>query len=202
MPTETDQKALKFIQKCLMHHGRAPTMTEIAAGMGIRSKGVAHRHVQNLINAGLLKRMPGRHRGLALTAKGEQNAKGPVLPLIGRIAAGQPIEAIAHHDEINVAEMLLGEGRFALRIQGDSMIGAGILDGDTVIVKSRSGAKNGQIVVALIDEMEATLKRFKRNDDKTITLIPENPSLFPVTYPASRIRIQGVVVGQLRTYDE
>ena len=109
--------------------------------------------------------------------------------LLGRIAAGLPIEAIANHDQIDVAEMLLGKDRFALRVQGDSMCEAGILSGDTVIVKQTATARTGDIVVALIDRDEATLKRFKRLPNKQIQLIPAN-SAFPVlTYDPERIQI-------------
>jgi repressor LexA len=96
--------------------------------------------------------------------------------------------------------MLLGPGRFALRVQGDSMIDAGILDGDTIIVRSCNSARDGEIVVALVNNEEATLKRLKNRGDGTVALIPENSEMQPMIYPADRVAIQGVLVGQLRTY--
>jgi repressor LexA len=123
------------------------------------------------------------------------------LPLAGRIAAGQPIEAIEGQEEISLADFFLGPGRFALRVTGDSMVEAGILDGDTVIIKACQTAEEEAIVVALIDGEEATLKRLKRERDGSITLLPENRALKPMHYPAERVAIQGVVVGQMRRYE-
>ena len=124
-----------------------------------------------------------------------------VLPLLGRIAAGVPIEAIPDQEELNLADFFMGPGRFVLKVQGESMIDAGILDGDTVIIEFRETADDGDIVVALIDESETTLKRFKRSQrGKYIKLIPENSEMEPMVYEAERVRIQGVLIGQLRKY--
>jgi len=190
-----EQKIYGFIRRYRARHGQGPTLPEIGEALQLSSKGSLHRYVQGLIDKGFLERSERSWRSL--------RALQPTLslPLLGRIAAGKPIEAIANHDEINLPEMLLGRDRFALRVQGDSMRDAGILDGDTVIVKQTSTAKNGDIVVALIDNDEATLKYFKRLAQQQIQLIPANAQLEPMTFAADRVQIQGVVVGQLRTYD-
>jgi len=190
-----EQKIYGYIRRYLARHGRGPTLPEIGAALDLSSKGSLHRYVQGLVDKGFLERPERSWRSLRVLQPGLS------LPLLGRIAAGKPIEAIPNHEEINLPEMLLGRDRFALRVRGDSMRDAGILDGDTVILRQASTAKNGDIVVALIDEEEATLKYFKRLTTKQIQLIPANPTLAPMTYEAARIRIQGVVVGQLRTYD-
>jgi repressor LexA len=122
------------------------------------------------------------------------------LPLLGRIAAGRPIEAIPGEDEIDLSEFFVNRDRFVLRVQGDSMIEDGILDGDMVIVEKRETAENGEIVVALIDGIEATLKRLQKNRDGSVTLRPANSQMPPMRYPAARVRIQGIVVGQFRSY--
>ncbi len=197
MLTPSQHKALAFIQQFIVRHGHAPSLSEIAHGIGIRSKGVTHRYVQALAEAGYLTLHPGRQRGIELT--GEGAGTGLSLPLLGRIAAGRPIEAIAGRDALNLAD-LLGPNRYALEVRGDSMVGAGILHGDTVIVEHRDDAADGDIVVALIDGEEATLKRLKRRRDGKIALIAENPDMPPLVYAAERVAIQGVVVGQLRRY--
>lgn len=197
MLTGRQRETLTFIRRHIAHTGEAPSLAEIAAGIGIRSRGAAHRQVQALADAGCIELVPGRKRGIRLTGEAAEGLLE--LPLLGRIAAGRPIEAIPGRDTLNLADFLLGPDRFALQVQGDSMIGAGILDGDTVLVQGDAHARDGDIVVALIDGDEATLKRLKHGDG-SITLVPENPDLKPATYRAGRVAIQGVVVGQLRSY--
>lgn len=197
MLSPRQQEAYRFIQKYTLRHGHAPLLSEIAAGLGIRSKGVAHRYLQALAREGLIELQPGRHRGIQLLTADLADLR---LPLLGRIAAGRPIEAIPDLDEINLADFFTGPDRFVLRVDGDSMIEAGILNGDMVVVEKRDWAKDHEIVVALIDNEEATLKRLRNNHDGSITLIPANSSIPPVVYSAERVRIQGVVVGQMRAY--
>lgn len=198
MLTATQHKVLDFIRHYLTAYAYAPSLDEIAAGIGIRSKGTAHRHVQALAEAGHLRLIPGRKRGIELVDEPrEQLLK---LPLLGRIAAGKPIEAIADQESLNLADYLLGPDRYALQVSGDSMIEAGILDGDLIIVKRQDTANDNEIVVALIDGEEATLKRLQHRPDGDILLIAENPNMPPLAYPAERVSIQGVLVGQLRRY--
>jgi len=122
------------------------------------------------------------------------------IPLLGKIAAGHPIEAMSNEDTLDLAGFFIGPDRYALRVTGDSMIEAGILDGDTVIVKKQSVARTGDIVVALIDRLEATLKRLGPARDGSVELIPENDTMAPMRYATSRVDIQGIVVGQMRSY--
>ena len=194
--TPQQQNTLNFIREYLQTHAHAPTLEEIGAAVGVRSKGAVHRLVQALVDKGYINREAGSWRGLSLAGEGG----APILPLLGRIAAGQPIEAIPGEETLNLSDFLLGPRRYALRVLGDSMMGGGILNGDTVVVEQADTARDGEIVVALIDGEEATLKRLKRRKDGTIELIPENPAMTPMIYPAQRVRIQGVVVGQLRSY--
>ena len=124
----------------------------------------------------------------------------PVIPLAGRIAAGLPIEAVEDQQELNLAEMFMGPELFALRVTGDSMIEAGILDNYYVIIKKQPDARDGDIVVAMIDKVEATLKRFKRKSPTEIELIPANSEMETMVYAAERVSIHGVLVGQMRNY--
>ena len=203
MLTERQKETFQFIREYYFRNGFAPKLTEIAEGIGIRSKGVVHRYLQAVAEEGLIEILPGRHRGIHLTGNlSEQTGAEFTLPLVGKIAAGKPIEAIQDHDTLNLTDFFLGPNRFVLKVQGDSMVEAGILDNDMVIVEQRNYAEDGDIVVALIDNDEATLKTILKNKDETITLIPANRALQPMVYPAKRIQIQGVVVGQMRSYDK
>ncbi len=197
MLTPTQDRTLAFIRRYLKRRGYAPSLIEIAEGIGITSKGTAHRHVQALADAGRIRLIPGRKRGIELVDEDESDKSS--LPLLGRIAAGQPIEAIAGQDRLDLSD-LLGPDRYALQVKGDSMIGAGILDGDLVVIERCDTADDGAIVVALIDDEEATLKRLKRLKSGRIKLIAENPEMPPLTYAAKRVRIQGVLVCQMRRY--
>ena len=198
MLSRREEDAYRFIRDFIARHGHAPLLEEIALGLGIRSKGTVHRYVRAIARAGLIELVPGRHRGMRL--RGQTPGGKATLPLLGRIAAGQPIAAIPDQEEIDLSEFFMGPNRFVLKVQGDSMIDAGILDGDMVVVEQRPRADNGDIVVALLDNEEATLKYIRHNRDGSITLIPANAALRPVTYAPERIRIQGVVVGQMRSY--
>ena len=201
MQTLTDKQrlTLDFIQRFVATHTVAPKLQEIAEGIGIRSRGVAHRYVQALIDAGFIAMDNGKHRGISLL-KPNPHRPESVLPLLGKIAAGKPIEAIPGEDQLDLHDFF-GHNNFAVRVQGDSMIEAGIMDGDTVIIEFRETANDGDIVVALIDETETTLKKFKRSDrGRYIKLIPANKDMEEMVYEASRVRIQGVLVGQLRKY--
>ncbi|MBI3560901.1 MAG: repressor LexA [Gammaproteobacteria bacterium] len=194
--TPTELKILSFIRSFMLRHGHAPTLLEIGRGLGMNSKGTVHRYVQALVSKGHLHHTERGWRGIRPT----DTPLPSTLPLVGRIAAGHPIEAIPQRDDVTLGDWFQ-EDRYALEVKGDSMIDAGILDGDIVIVKRQSLAHDGDIVVAIIDNDEATLKRFKRLGPDKITLIPHNPTLSPFVYAAQRIQIQGVVIGQLRRYE-
>ena len=197
MLTGLEEKILQCITRYITQNGRSPTLDEIGQLLEIRSKGTIHRYVKSLIDKGHLQRSGRNWRGLRLA--GAQNRRLTIFPRAVRIAAGKPIEAISEQYEINFSEMLLGPGRYVLEVQGDSMIDAGILDGDLVIVRETQSADNGDIIVALIDNNEATLKRLRKKGNQ-VELIPDNQSMTPMIYSADRINIQGVVVGQARMY--
>lgn len=196
MLTQLEQKMLQFIQRYLSQYGQGPTLTEIGQALGIASKGTVHRYVQTLADKGHLLHTERGWRGIRLANQPHSHA---TLPLAGRIAAGQPIEAIPGQDQLNLGDFIRDD-HYALQVKGDSMRDIGILDGDMVIIKRQSNAGNGDIVVALIDGEEATLKRLQRLGDEQILLIPENSNMLPMTYAANQIEIQGVLIGQMRRY--
>jgi repressor LexA len=198
MLTQLEQRILDFIRDYFDAHEHAPTLTEIGQALGIKSKGTVHRYVQSLTDKGELEHVQRGWRGIRLVSS--TSHRFTTLPLVGRIAAGHPIEAIPDREELNLSEMFVGRDRYALQIKGDSMVGIGILNGDLVIIEPRDQAEYGDIVVALVDEHEATLKRFKRYADGRIELSPENPDMRPMVYEPHRVRVQGILVGQLRTY--
>ncbi|MBN4080677.1 transcriptional repressor LexA [Beggiatoa alba] len=202
--TQTEIKIRDFIRAFIAQQGHSPTLKEIGEGVAIKSKGTIHRYISALKSKGALQHTERQWRGLALCVSGSEadSATNTSLPFAGRIAAGQPIEAIVDKTEIDIHELLIGKNgrRYALEIKGDSMIDLGILDGDIVVIERRDYAKNGDIVVALIDEQNATLKRFHLESDGQILLIPANAVLTAQQYTADRVRIQGVLVGQMRTY--
>ena len=198
MLTDRQSQVYDFIRAYVRRHGAAPKLREIAAHLGISSRGSVHRYLQAIADAGLITVEAERARGIRLVEAGQPS--GGTLPLLGRIAAGQPIEAIPGQDEIDLSGFFMGPNRFVLRVQGDSMIEAGILPDDMVIVESRNSARDGEMVVALIDGTEATLKHLRNNRDGSITLFPANAALAPLRYSAQRVAIQGVVVGQFRSY--
>lgn len=202
MITLSQRKTYEFIRQYIDQYGHAPTIAEIAEGIGIKSRGVVHRYVKALQDAGLLHIAPRRHRNIELTDQALTKPQSPdhvLLPLVGAIAAGQPIEAILDQDPINLADIFLGDNRYALRVKGDSMINEGICDGDIVVCEHSNTAKNGQIVVALIDNERATLKRLYHDAGNThVTLVPANDTLKPMKYSAERVTVQGLYVGLLR----
>src|SRR5210317_916672 len=198
MLTSQEQNTLQFIRNYLAHHGYAPKFKEIGQAIGVKSQGTIHRYVQALEDKGYINRSKGNSRGMSLVDL--PMVSPPVIPLVGKIAAGLPIEAIEDQQELNLSEMFMGPELFALRVTGDSMMDAGILDNDYVIIKKQPVAKDGDIVVAMIDKVEATLKRFKRNSASEVALIPENSEMKTMIYAAERVHIHGVLVGQMRNY--
>jgi len=209
--TQTEVKIHDFIRTFINQQGHSPTLKEIGDGVAIKSKGTVHRYVSALKTKGALQHNARQWRGLSLaenldrssaTGSNESETTNTSLPFVGRIAAGQPIEAIPDIAEININELFVGNdnNRYMLQIKGDSMVDLGILDGDMVVIERHDSAKNGDIVVALIDEQNATLKRFHLESDGQVLLIPANATLTAQQYAADRVRIQGILVGQMRTY--
>jgi repressor LexA len=201
--TGRQQEIWTFLVEYVDRHGYPPTVREIGEEVGLASPSTVHAHLANLERAGLLKRDPTKPRALELIGRekpAETNVvELPKLPLLGQIAAGGPLLAEQNvEDSIAVPETLKGD--FVLRVKGESMIDAGILDGDLVVVKRAQDARNGDIVVALAgdDESadEATVKTFYREDGR-VRLQPENASLEPIY--AEHVQILGKVVGVFRT---
>jgi repressor LexA len=198
--TGRQQEIWSFLTEYVDRHGYPPTVREIGEAVGLASPSTVHAHLANLERAGLLKRDPTKPRALELTGRDAPAvATLPKLPLVGQIAAGGPLLAEQNiEDQIAVPETLQGD--FLLRVRGDSMIEAGILDGDIVVVKRAQDARNGQIVVALAgdDESaeEATVKTFYKEKGR-IRLQPENSALEPIF--AEHVQILGHVVGVFRS---
>ena len=195
MLTEREQTTLQFIVDFYAKSRKSPLLTEIAEGLGIQSKGVVHRYLSSLEEQGYIRRHQ-KHRGIELV----DHPNYDELPLLGRIAAGKPIEAIENRELINFAHLLGGTNRYVLQVKGHSMIDEGIRSGDLVVIEQAKMARSNQIVVALIDNHEATLKRVKFPNRDTVRLIPANKNMQPKNYSADRVTIQGVLVGQVRMY--
>jgi repressor LexA len=200
MLTPKQQQTYQFIQRYLVQKGLAPTTTEIAAALGIKSKGVVHRYLHALAELNFIELLPGRRRNIRLTSQNEVDSSQAFgcLPILGRIAAGRPIEAISEQAYLNVTETLLGAKRYLLEVRGDSMIGDNICDGDLVICEQRQTACNGEIVIALIQHREVTLKRIYYQPNGTVRLMPSNPALKPMIFRAEEVTVQGVYLGLLR----
>lgn len=192
---------LEFISQYMQKFGYAPTLPEICDGVGVRSPATVHEHIHNLAAKGILKKIEGIRRGIEII---DQKAVGWVsggveVPLIGYIAAGTPIEAIENQTEtIELPRDMVGKNRtYVLRVKGDSMIDASIQDGDYVVVEQKHVAKDGEIVVALLNDSFATLKRFYREAD-CIRLEPANSTMNPIR--TKNVKIQGRVIGVIRKY--
>jgi repressor LexA len=198
MLTTQEHNTLQFIRHYLAQYGYAPKFREIGLAIGVNSQGTVHRYVQSLEAKGYIDREKGNARGMSLVEL--PLVSPPTIPLVGKIAAGLPIEAIEDTQELNLAEMFMGPELFALRVSGDSMMDVGILDNDYVIIKKQPVANDGDIVVAMIDKVEATLKRFKRKSQWEVALIPENADMETMVYAAERVNIHGILVGQMRSY--
>jgi repressor LexA len=205
MVTDRQRAILDYVRGFVDEHGYPPTVREIGEAVGLRSPSTVHAHLAQLERAGLLRRDPTKPRALELTDRSRESAQAPVdvhrLPLVGEIAAGGPLLAEHNVEEyVAVPEPLSRGGEeFLLRVKGDSMVDAGILDGDFVVVQRRQDARDGEIVVALAgqDETadEATVKRFFRENGR-IRLQPENESMEPIY--ADHVEILGKVIGVFR----
>ena len=196
--TKRQQIVFEFIKGYIQTHGVSPSYEEIRGHFGFGSYNSVQKHLKSLVTKGVLQTPWGNQkRALMLVEPGPTTT---VLNLLGRVAAGRPIEAIQNPDTVEVPEMLLrGEDNFALRVVGDSMVDEGIRDGDIVIVKSQRDAKNGQTVVALIGD-EATIKQYYRRGAR-IELRPANPRMSSLMVNEDDLQVQGVVVGLIRKFD-
>jgi repressor LexA len=198
--TPRQRQVYDFLCRFIESKHYAPTIAEIREQFGLSSPATVHQLLSALEREGLITRIPHASRGIEIV-KQEAQEQALEIPLLGLVAAGQPIEAILSNEVISIPGDMLGRGRtFALRVRGDSMIDENIADGDYVIVESRQTAANGQVVVALVDGAEATVKRFYQEDNQ-IRLEPANPAYNPIVVsPADRVRVQGTVIGLIRKY--
>ena len=198
--TRRQQEIYDYLREHIDEFEHPPTLDELCHALGLSSKGSLHKQIQALVDAGLVAPMNNQRRGIRLTESDDYSPDPDELPFLGYIAAGRPIEAIDRHEGVQVPESLRTRGRFyVLEVKGDSMIDEGILDGDFIVVEERQHARNGEIVVALIDGSEATLKRIEQRADG-VTLHPANASMAPMKFAIDRVQIQGILVGQMRRY--
>jgi repressor LexA len=221
MLTRKQHELICFIQDRLTETGISPSFEEMKDALDLKSKSGVHRLISALEEREFIRRLPNRARALEVLRMPERegkvvpirsNAPAPTLPaaansndiieipMHGRIAAGLPIEAMEGQSSLSVPAALLGPGEhYALEVSGDSMVEAGILDGDYALIRKTETARDGEIVVALIDDNEATLKYF-RKDGPGIRLDPANAAHSPQLYKAEQVRVQGRLAGLLRRY--
>lgn len=196
--TRRQHDLLLFLRERATRGLRPPSLSEICRELGLASRGSLHKQVVALVEAGLVEAMNGKQRGVRLIEAANDDDGG--IPLLGLIAAGRPIEALIRDETIALPAWLKVPGAcYALRVKGDSMRDAGILDGDVVVVEQRQHARNGETVVALIDGESATLKRIEQKPGE-IVLHPENPAFEAQHYKPEQVAIQGVLVAALRRY--
>lgn len=195
--TKRQKEILDYLKTYLAKYGYSPTFDEIATAFGFSSKGTVYKHIKALERKGLIKHEWNRTRAIEIEPEEREYS---TLPVLGLVAAGKPVEAIESAEEVTVPSEFLRAGRhYVLRVVGNSMIEEQIADGDFVVVQERAEAHNGETVVALVDEGEATIKKlFKRNGQ--VELRPANEQLDAIVLDAGRVRIQGIVVGVLRKY--
>jgi repressor LexA len=199
--TRRQKEILDFVARHIERKGYAPTIEEIGEQFGLSSLATVHKHLSNLQEKGLIKRAWNRSRALELVPT-EVRVRTVELPLLGRVAAGTPIEAVQSSETIFVPEDMLGRRSetYVLQVKGDSMIDEQIRDGDYVIVENRKTARDGEMVIALLGGERATLKKLFREGRGKIRLQPANTRMKPIYVDQDDVRIQGVVIGVLRKY--
>ena len=203
--TRRQRQVYDFISDFVQKNGYSPSFDEIREGLGLNSLATVHKHITNLEKKALLTRGYNRSRSIdLLPPKGRLKQAMSVnttmvLPLMGRIAAGQPIQAFENPETISLADFVRSKEVFVLEVRGDSMQDEHILSGDYVLVEKAKTAHNGDIVVALVEGTDATLKRFYREGD-SIRLQPSNAAMQPIILPAASVDVQGRVIGVLRKY--
>ena len=197
--TRRQREIFDFLAEFIEHRGYAPSLEEIGRRFGLSSLATVHKHLTNLEEKGFIRRARNRSRSVEL-APARVGRRAVELPLLGTVAAGAPIEAVASSETIAVPEDLVpARDTYALRVRGNSMIDEQIRDGDIVVVEDRKSADNGEMVIALLHGTEVTLKKFYRETGR-IRLQPANPALRPLVVEPDQVQIQGVVVGVMRRY--
>ena len=204
--TKRQKQVLDFLVSFLDRRGYSPSYEEMAKSLGLASLATVHKHLTTLERKGFIRRGHNRSRSIEI-----QNLPRPVreevigrqaseLPLVGRIAAGQPLEAVESREAISLGDFTRGRNTYVLQVKGNSMRDDHILDGDFIVVEQTQVANPGEIVVALVRGEEATLKRFYREGGGRIRLQPANSEMQPIFVPAEEVKVQGRVVGVLRKY--
>lgn len=202
--TRKQKEILDFLLNSQDTFQHPPTLDELCAAMGLKSRGSMHHQIKALIDAQLIEAPERKQRGIRLTLQakslGSSSENTGTLPFVGTIAAGRPIEAIENVSYMAIPEQIKTDNPcYVLKVKGDSMCEEGIFDGDWVIIEQRSHARNGEIVVALVDKAEATLKFIEQYPHETL-LIPANSKMEAMRYKPHQVEIQGVLVGQMRSY--
>ena len=199
--TKRQKEILDFLELFMAEYGYPPSYEEIARNFGYTSLATVHEHLENLRQKGYIRKSYNATRSIELVPSGG-GAAAVELPLLGMVAAGQPIEAVPDQETVAVPEDLVGRGgrHYVLKVRGDSMIDEQIRDGDYVIVSSRNTADNGDMVVALVHGDSATVKKFYREGDGRVRLQPANVTMSPMFFAPDEVAVQGVVVGVIRRY--
>lgn len=204
--TRRQKEVLDFIWRFIEQHGYSPSYEEIAQGLGLASLATVHKHISALDAKGYLRRAYNQSRSLEVSSEYVAEARKQMaavrheIPLAGRIAAGVPVESYPGSETLNFADFLGSREVFALEVRGDSMIEDHILDGDYVLVERTLEVNDGDVVVALVDGAETTLKRYFREPGGTVRLQPANPQMSPIVVAAERVQIQGRLLAVLRKY--
>jgi len=209
--TRRQKQVYDFLAGFVEEHGYSPSFEEIAKGLGLSSLATVHKHISNLEQKGLLKRdyncsrsidllkPRGRMRQVLSGVTSTVSGSGLTLPLMGRIAAGRPVEALENPESISLADFTRSKDVYVLQVTGESMQDEHIVHGDYVLVEKTNAARDGEIVVALVNGSDATLKRIYTEGDK-VRLQPSNAAMQPILVPAPAVQIQGRVIGVLRKY--
>lgn len=205
--TKRQREVLDCVTRFIEQRGYSPSLEEIAQGVGCSSVATVHKHLANLQAKGAIRRVPNCSRSVELETVGTLAGAGRSgtveIPVLGQVAAGRPIEAIAHADAESLGlpeDLVRGRETFALRVRGNSMIEDQIRDGDLILVERMATAENAQTVVALIDGRDVTVKKWHRQEDGHIRLEPANADVKPLILPAERVAVVGRVIGLLRKY--
>jgi len=201
--TKRQKQVLDYLTEYIETYGYAPSIDEIREHFGLGSLATVHKHLLTLERKRVIRREPNQSRSIELVPTTDFNRGGVArVPLVGTIAAGEPIEAISEEEKIELPEELLGPGRtYVLKVRGNSMIEEHIRDGDFVIIEERQTAENGQTVVALLNGTDVTLKKYF-DEGKRVRLQPANPDVKPIYVDKNEesLQIQGIVIGILRKY--
>jgi repressor LexA len=203
--TKRQKQVLDFIAAFVDENGYCPSYEEIARGLELASLATVHKHISVLENKAYLKRGFNQSRSLELAPKylQEQRRAKPVrteIPMLGRIAAGSPVEAVEQRESLSFADFTGSGDTYALQVRGDSMIDDHICDGDMILLERVQQARDGEIVVALVAGSDATLKRYYRESDDMVRLQPANSMLKPILVPAKDVQIQGRLLAVMRKY--